>query len=1290
MSMRNRVFTYILTALAITLTTSSINTFASPNCLTYSKFPPFLSSNAAPTSHLLVDFSGSMNNHAYEGNTTIFWDTGTENATAHTGYNSSAIYDGYFENNSTYTHNSNGFVLNSTGNLSGNMLNWALMHKIDILKKSLTGGDFNATEKRMTISATDGNSTNLYRGQYHIHIDTANVTGFKQDQSDNIFICNGTITGTSDLTFKPDKCATTSRYILYDPDNEPVNEPVGILDTLGQSSRLSLFTFDQTANYDQGATCLVPVTSNSTLIQNKINSVNLHTSVPTHTPLAEAVYTICGYIQQYETISPVDGPRYKEISYPVGKNSTIDPFYFQLNATYGKNVPCTQQNIIIIADGTSNSTDIDANLPSELTNNDNKLSIDNNNKDITNRYLDDVAYWAHTEDLRKEMTEGNQTVNIYSISLGEDPDNILSAAAQWGGFRDYNEDGFPDPIEYDSTSPDGPDNYFKASSGPDISEAMATSLNALTNQASSGAAASVVSTSREGEGLLYQAVFWQELPDSEGKKISWAGDVFAYWLNNDGLLYEDDGDVDYILDSADNEIQIWYDDSDASSKRVKACSGGKVIGGVCNGTSKELTEVSHVWKASDWLNTISTTNIETQRDYTSSTNQRYITTWIDDDNDGVVDDGEYDDFTTGNQRLTNLLNQLGVSNNEEVINWIRGDDGTLRSRQFNGNTWRLGDVINSSPTVVAAPAENYDFYWDDDTYTQFYERWKNRRIMVYFGANDGMLHAVNSGFYNSADKAYYTSYDYESKTFGSGGLPLGAEMWAYVPYNLIPHLSCLTQEPYHHQYYVDLKPRVFDAKVFEPDLDKHPGGWGTILACGFNFGGNGEQALNLEGKNSTKEDQKWTFGSSYFIFDITDPETPPTFLGEMTFSNPEGSKDKDIFKFGYSINAPTLVAVKEENISEIAWHLLFASGPESTNGFSSQKARIITLPLNTVVEDAHKDDGRTFSFRPTNKLDGESTAEKMGIISLPQSNSCISSGLVTVDYDFDYFVDIMYYGVVTSKKEDRSGGLHRLKTENKVDPKNWNPKAMTDTDRPITGAVNVGIVDEQLWVYFGTGKYWDTIDKVQPSPQYLYGIEEPKQYGKAYNFSTIPAGNVYDVTNIDVMNNGIGTLNCTDGTTSCLPKDNKFTLGFASTVDELAEYISNSTSEDGWVRKISNGELAIGQPTLFGGLVNFTTFSPSDNLCSAEGDSKLYALYYRTGTAWKESVFGDEEGSPISFIRELGQGMGTSPSLHLGSEEGVRAFVQTSTGSIVEIHQPNLPIPNVKSGKGGWHTLDVD
>ena len=131
---------------------------------------------------------------------------------------------------------------------------------------------------------------------------------------------------------------------------------------------------------------------------------------------------------------------------------------------------------------------------------------------------------------------------------------------------------------------------------------------------------------------------------------------------------------------------------------------------------------------------------------------------------------------------------------------------------------------------------------------------------------------------------------------------------------------------------------------------------------------------------------------------------------------------------------------------------------------------------------------------------------------------------------------------------------------------------------------------------------------------------------------------------------------------------------------------------DGWYKDFypyGNRERNVGQATLLGGLVTFSTYQPFSDVCQAEGESYLYGVYYKTGTSWYENVFGDQYGldeyENVQNKMDLGRGMTTTPNLFTGGgEEGAKAFVQTSTGAIVEIKQENLPIGNYKTGRASW------
>jgi type IV pilus assembly protein PilY1 len=60
----------------------------------------------------------------------------------------------------------------------------------------------------------------------------------------------------------------------------------------------------------------------------------------------------------------------------------------------------------------------------------------------------------------------------------------------------------------------------------------------------------------------------------------------------------------------------------------------------------------------------------------------------------------------------------------------------------------------------------------------------------------------------------------------------------------------------------------------------------------------------------------------------------------------------------------------------------------------------------------------------------------------------------------------------------------------------------------------------------------------------------------------------------------------------------------------------------------------------------------------------------------------DEGELEIKKTVSLGQGLAVTPNIHVGSEEGSKAFVQTSTGAIEVIEQINPG--QTKSGVTSW------
>ena len=904
----------------------------------------------------------------------------------------------------------------------------------------------------------------------------------------------------------------------------------------------------------------------------------------------------------------------------------------------------------------------------------------------------------------------------------------------------------------------------EASDPGDLEEDLRATFNEIRGGAASGSAASVISSSRGGEGAIYQAIFWPRITLPSGDALRWTGEVHGLFIDAYGYMYED-SDGNRTLDpNSDERVIIYYDESDGATM---ACNGDlNDAGDSCIGTAKDLEDVHFLWSVSEWLADLSDP-LNNRASYISTAKQRNIYTWNDLDNDGVVDNSEFMDFeptvdwaglgTAAGRGSVPL--DFGKSTDAEVdriVSWVRGlddtADATLRDRQIGFDfdkdgtsetvTWRLGDVIHSTPVAVTVPSEGYHQLYRDSSYANFAAAYKDRRHMVYFGANDGMLHAVNGGFYNEAANRFCrTSGCTDEGATPTSSPELGAELWAYVPYNLLPHLDCLTDPDYGgsgegHKYFVDLRPRIFDVQIFADDAT-HPDGWGTILVAGMRFGGHPVDMSTVDGDADGVADasaDNRVLKSSYMIFDITDPENPPELLAEMTDTGSQA-------EMGYATNIVTVVPMKDSTTTN--WYLVFGSGPTDMNGRSTQQAKLAVVDLKKLVN--------SVAFRVPNSA--PTTPNQIGVFQLPDANSFISDP-ITVDFDLanEYKADAVYFGTISGNWGSWGGKMYRLVTSDASNPatatvpSDWstllaapktNPMTLFDAGLPITASPTVGTDGRNYWVYFGTGRFFDKYDKFTASgsnvAQAFFGIKEPMsfsgttvncegsflwdtvEYSGTYNTTPGQQGLLY-VDYIEIENASIASnsdLVCENENNpdpninsdpNCTATKNTIDTNFngdgTATFDELRDYIAGTGSgcdstndtfgKDGWYRHFDAArERNLGQATLLGGLLTYTSYQPYDDICLPEGLGFLYGVYFQTGTAWHKPVFGppdDLNGSIVNERVDLGRGMATTPNLHVGKQEGGKAFVQTSTGAIVEIPQPNLPLKNYKTGLVNWAT----
>jgi len=438
---------------------------------------------------------------------------------------------------------------------------------------------------------------------------------------------------------------------------------------------------------------------------------------------------------------------------------------------------------------------------------------------------------------------------------------------------------------------------------------------------------------------------------------------------------------------------------------------------------------------------------------------------------------------------------------------------------------------------------------------------------------------------------------------------------------ILPHLQQLGLEDYNHTYYVDLKPKIVDARIFADDTT-HPNGWGTILIGGMRLGG-GELALKEDFGSGT---ETRTFRSAYFALDITDPLNP-VLLWEFT--------DADL---GFTTSYAAVVRVGPRDQAG-NWYVVFGSGVGTLEGDGATSNHYVyILDLKT--------GGATYSRK----------VDMTAVDSEISNKKCYMADPISVDLGVDYQVDKGYIGA-SYYNVNWLGKMYRINVDEKTDPDQWSFSTFMSLSEPVIAAPSAAVDPfNRLWVYFGTGRYFNDEDRTDTDDQKLYGVWDP-------GTSTVdPASDLNDVTNYYVYENN----EVYDGST------------YISTFNQYLSYIRGQYSsgyKKGWYITLTGGERSLHKPTILGGIVLFPTFKPTNDVCAYGGDSYLYAPYYETGTANDEPVIGfgtttvDKNGETYREIARkitLGSGMPTHAVIHSG-QEGVVSLIQLGTGVIMEI-----------------------
>lgn len=1201
----------------------------------YCQIPPFVQgqTNLKPNILIIFDNSGSMggsdsDGYAYYNRKTYDCD-GTNNSTCTRFY-------GYFDTEKMYkvdSGDSNKYLINnvtlnltSTNGKSGNYLNWRNMHKVDIVRKAFMGGkieDRSATTKYLV-------SDNGKKIEYG----TALPEGIVQQMASKVRFGMMVFRSNSEGARLATVPGTTRKTVLGADVDDLVKTMESSETDPATNTPLAEALYEALRYY-----------------QAKPSAYNDGVDYGTMDPVQYNCQK--HFIMLLTDGEPNNNNNLPGLSTYPTKNGYTDTDF---------NI-VTWENRIPSGDRASVSTSTCSGVSFSSSTNTQKVEA--------------VAFYGHNENMRKSSLNykaGNHNVTFFTVYAFGDGSGTktLQMAAKYGGYK--NTDGnAPSPNTYPSPNLQSewnkttgsciPKNYYEADDGQVLEDGIRNAFKEALAAVASGTASSILSNSEGSGANLLQAVFFPSKIFSAGNntaEISWTGEMQNLWyyvdpFSSNSSVREDTDFVsttpykvfniknDYVADFKfiDNETVV----------NLSQDTNGDGLGDA-NPTTVSTDDVKSLWKAGRQL-------------WAKSADSRTIHTSIDGltllasgspaDSKG----GFYTD-TTRATALKSYLQAADVAEAQKIIGYARGTEQVnYRNRTvylltgtdtYTPGVWKLGDIVSSTPKLQSTNRQNsYNLIapsgYSDKSYAKFVgtTNYKNRG-MVYVGANDGMLHAFKLGKLTVSGTSDALKPDSTNYTIAGDikatltGTNLGEEQWAYMPRNALPYLKYFTdKDNYKHLYYVDGPITVVDVAVgktsgcasgtdYSECIKDEDGGtnWKSVLIGSMGLGG----ASRLKDTATCTDGVSGTCVKTP-IFDPTDTGTPKTlgigyssyFALDVTgqYFNSDGTlANQPTLKWefarpdlGYSTSGAAIVRIaakdadgKPDKTKNGKWYAVFASGPtgpidtavHTFLGKSDQNLKIFVVDLGAtapLVENTNYwvlDTGIQRAF-------GGSMLP--GVIDTDRWNKLA---------DGNYQDDAIYVGYtkanisdtdpITSGTTWTDGGVIRILTKEDTNPANWTTSKVISGIGPVTSGI-VKLQDRKtnyknLWLYFGTGRFYYGGDD-PTNVRYLMGVKE----------GCYRADDTID-PNCDTTASGVGKP-----------------IVLATDLADQTTTVSSMTGKKGWYVKLPgqitssnlSAQRVITEPVaISSGMVLFTSFGPTSDICSYGGTSYQWAFKYDSGS----------------------------------------------------------------------------
>lgn len=585
--------------------------------------------------------------------------------------------------------------------------------------------------------------------------------------------------------------------------------------------------------------------------------------------------------------------------------------YYNSSSSRLEGVYCERNFVIVVTPGVS-SEDLNPNnqaVPSTFSDYDGDnaaggIGEGNIKKDLVtsvipkningSTWLDDAAYYLATHDI-VGYREGFQAVNTYTVGFMSESE----ATRQF--LINTSNNGNENLNLYDSNDPEYGKYHFEASSPEGLAQALMDALSAILEKTNSFSAPVVPVTRTTSGNRLYMAFF----APKAGSNF-WEGNVVKLGLDADLNIVDKNGNSATFPNGAINfDVQPYWATIDwaDTTKNNGILHSARNIYTYLGGASRNLTDVANHFKDSNAGLTAAILGnpANTREDIINyvrgadvfgavPTNNRTLIT-----GDVLHSEPLVHQYIHSTGTLTVIVTS-GTFTPGEIVRGSKGAFASVVSTTDSTLTYNnlqvpftAGETLTGigSDTIVASGATATVENISDIT-------------MVYFGANDGMLHAVRDSN--------------------------GTEVWGFIPPNQLARLKLMVEST-SHQYYVDASPRIY----------LH-----DINGNGFIDLADGDKVILVSGERKGSE--------GYFALNVTNPEAPVLLwrinrTSDLAYAVP----DQVISQLGESWSVPRFGKVKTAVADIVGTPVMVIGGGYSSTNAAGKAVLAINVLTGAAV-----------------------------------------------------------------------------------------------------------------------------------------------------------------------------------------------------------------------------------------------------------------------------------------------------------------------------------------------------